>query len=130
MEYSHFAAPSIMPLIHPSEDDIAMGAVDYLAENPFVNSTQPSVSPYVNSTVIRQITETVRDTLPRVVGHVISKVIPEGISRVAPRVTEQDSFVEQHEDVVPTVPVDILVDFTPIMPPQELNLAPLFIEHI
>jgi hypothetical protein len=134
MAYSHFAAPFIMPRIHPSEDDIAMGAVDYLEENPFMKSTaSPDVvtaSPYVNSTMIQKITESIRDTLPRVVEHVVSKATPEGISRVVPHVVEQGSFVGQHEDVVPTVPGDILVDFTPITPPQELNLALIFIKHI
>jgi hypothetical protein len=131
MEYSYYAEPSIMPLIHPSEEDLRMGAVDYLAENPLGNLTEHSdVVPTssVNSTLTAKFTEIARTIVPRVLEHVIS-----GVSSEVAKMT--DSSVNGHTsthgnpDITPTVPVDVRVVFTPIAPPQVYIKFKLFTEQ-
>jgi hypothetical protein len=108
MEYSYYAAPSIMPLIHPSEDDLAMGAVDYLLPNPLGNVTNPSTSVNatipVNATLTEKVINTIRDVVPRVVGHAVSAIASE-----TPQVVVPVSDGEQHEEL----PINVQIDLIP-----------------
>jgi hypothetical protein len=122
MEYSHFAAPHIMPLIHPSEDDLAMGAVDYLAENPLGNMTTPSSDnvPTLNITLVGKINDIVRSVLPRVVTQVASGVASKVANTAVSPPVEHISSDVTHEDVA-QVPIDVQVDLVPTLYPQEFN---------
>jgi hypothetical protein len=124
MEYSHFAAPSIMPLIHPSEDDIAMGAVDYLSENPLGNTTEAHLEnvPTFNSTLVTKISDIVKNVVPRLVEHVVSGPVPVSYTP-SPHVVEQAGPAEHPSGYVPSDSVHVQVDFVPTTPVQVINLA-------
>jgi hypothetical protein len=124
MEYSHFAAPSIMPLIHPSEDDISMGAVDYLSEDPLGNSTKahPEDFSILNSTLVSKISGVMRNVVPQLVEHVMSGPVPVSYTSTPPTV-EQADLPGYNPGYVPESSVHIQVDYVPIIPVQVINLA-------
>jgi hypothetical protein len=118
MEYSAYADPSIMPLIHPSEDDIQMGAVDYLSADPLgllpvTNSTVPENSTLhmaENSTLVAQVSDVFRVFVPRVFEHVGSLSSPLSANHT--------SIDGEHLEVTPEVPTSIQLDYVPLVPTQ------------
>jgi hypothetical protein len=121
MEYSHFAAPSIMPLIHPSEDDIAMGAVDYLTAPPLsspnssslLNSTVSVLTVPINATTTHKVIMAIQSAVPRIV----DQIVPVVASGTEHQVVEQNGHLG-FEDQQYSSPVDIHVDLLPFVPTQ------------
>jgi hypothetical protein len=128
MAYSAYAAPSIMPLIHPSEEDLQMGAVDYLLENPFENLTESSTisssvqnstrAVMLNTTLAGKITDTIRSIVPQLVQHVASGITPEVVRVTSPHVGDHAYSGGLHEDGPQAVPDDAIVGYTPMIPSQ------------
>jgi hypothetical protein len=124
MEFlSKFTGHSLIPAIHPTDEDVQMGAVDFLSEHPLENSTllsnistiQPTSAP-LNATVGQRILDAVRVVVPTVV------------DSVAPSVTRSPLFklgtvppVVGHE-VDSALPVDVHVDLYPQVMTKVYNI--------
>jgi hypothetical protein len=117
MEFlSKFTGHSLIPVVHPTDEDLAMGAVDFLAEHPLENSTllpsanYSSVHPTpvpLNATVGQKILDAVRVVVPTVVDFVAPSntyIPPTTFGTVPPAV---------HYGVESSLPVDVHVDLYP-----------------
>jgi hypothetical protein len=112
---SKFVGHSIIPAIHPTHEDIQMGAVDFLSEHPLENSTLSPNASFVhptsvplNATVGQKILDAVRVVVPTVVDFVApptTHVPPVDIG------TNVDVPVEHGDELL--LPVDVHVDLYP-----------------
>jgi hypothetical protein len=113
---SKFVGHSLIPAVHPTAEDMAMGAVDFMAEYPLANSTllpsanyssvYPTPVPF-NATVGQKILDAVRVVVPTVVDFVApsnTHTPPIAFGTVPPVV---DHGVES------VLPVDVHVDLYP-----------------
>jgi hypothetical protein len=113
---SKFVSHSLIPAIHPTAEDMAMGAVDFTAEHPLENSTiwpssistiLPTSAP-LNATVGQRILDAVRVVVPTVVDFVVPTATP-----VPPVYAGIPTDVPAVHGSEPILPVDVHVDLYP-----------------
>jgi hypothetical protein len=117
MEFlAKFTGHSLIPVIHPTAEDMAMGAVDFTAEHPLENSTlvpsnistiSPTPAP-LNATVGQRILDAVRVVVPTVVDFVAPTATP-----VPPVYAGTPSDVPLGYGGEQLLPVDVHVDLYP-----------------
>jgi hypothetical protein len=117
---SKFVGHTLIPAIHPTAEDMAMGAVDFMAEHPLGNatiapsniSTSQPISAPINATVGQRILDAVRVVVPTVVDFVAPPVTHSSFSDLG----TVPSVVGRGAD--PVLPVDVHVDLYPQMVPK------------
>jgi hypothetical protein len=123
MEFlSKFVGHSLVPAIHPTDEDLAMGAVDFLSEHPLENITVTSPMNVsfpdvpLNTSVGQKILDAVRVVVPTVVDFVAPPIAHTplvDLGTVPP-------VVGHGAD--PILPVDVHVDLYPQVMTKVYNI--------